>query len=214
MPDCFIRGVRSVELVATNFEEAARFYEGVWGLAPVHSGEGTRLYRGTAAYHHILGLHRGARPAVIRIVFDVAGPQGRRRACIARSWRRAAAASASRPRSGPRAAATASAARIPTAATSPSSAPSPIMPMRWMNPTTRARSRTSISMPATSRGACDSSRRRSAFGRSTRMRRCGSCAAPVRITPRSCSPRPISPRSTTSHSRCRTSTPSCAASVG
>jgi hypothetical protein len=76
MPDCFIRGVRSVELVATNFEETARFYEGVWGLAPVHSGEGARLYRGTAAYHHILGLHRGARPAVIRIVFDVVDRKG------------------------------------------------------------------------------------------------------------------------------------------
>ena len=76
MPDCLIRSVRSVELVATNFEEAARFYEGVWGLAPVHSGEGSRLYRGTAAYHHILGLHTGARPAVIRIVFDVMDRKG------------------------------------------------------------------------------------------------------------------------------------------
>ena len=90
MPDCFIRGVRSVELVATNFEEAARFYEGVWGLAPVHSGEGTRLYRGTAAYHHILGLHRGARPAVIRIVFDVVdrnGVDGLHRAVVASGCR-------------------------------------------------------------------------------------------------------------------------------
>ena len=52
----------------------------------------------------------------------------------------------------------ASAARIPMAATSPSSPPSPIIPTRGTNPTTRARSRTSISMPATSRGACGSSR--------------------------------------------------------
>ena len=72
MPQCVVRGVRSVELVATNFEEADRFYEGVWHLEPVAAGEGARLYRGTGPYHHILGLHRGARPALVRIVFDVA----------------------------------------------------------------------------------------------------------------------------------------------
>ena len=76
MPQCLVRGVRSVELVATNFEEAGRFYENVWGLRPVESREGTRLYRGTAAYHHILGLHRGPRPALLRIVFDVPDREG------------------------------------------------------------------------------------------------------------------------------------------
>ena len=35
MPSCFVRGVRSVELVASNLEEAARFYETVWGLTAV-----------------------------------------------------------------------------------------------------------------------------------------------------------------------------------
>ena len=72
MPQCVVRGVRSVELVATNFEEAGRFYESVWHLDPVAARAGMRLYRGTGAYHHILGLHRGARPALVRIVFDVA----------------------------------------------------------------------------------------------------------------------------------------------
>jgi catechol 2,3-dioxygenase-like lactoylglutathione lyase family enzyme len=76
MSQCVIRGVRSVELVATNFDEAAKFYEGVWGLRPVESGEGGSLFRGTGAYHHILGLHRGARPAVIRLAFDVVDRQG------------------------------------------------------------------------------------------------------------------------------------------
>ena len=76
MPQCHIRGVRSVELVATNFEEAARFYQDIWGLQPVESRDGTRLFRGTGAYHHILGLHRGPRPALIRVVFDVADRQG------------------------------------------------------------------------------------------------------------------------------------------
>ena len=72
MQQCLVRGVRSVELAATNFEEAGRFYESVWHLDPVAARAGMRLYRGTGAYHHILGLHRGARPALVRIVFDVA----------------------------------------------------------------------------------------------------------------------------------------------
>jgi catechol 2,3-dioxygenase len=78
-PPCLIRGVRSVELVVTNLDEAARFYETVWGLQPVEerasAGEGSeaRYFRGTSGYHHVLGLHRGAAPAVVRIVFDVAG---------------------------------------------------------------------------------------------------------------------------------------------
>ncbi len=76
MPACFIRGVRCVELVATNFEEAEKFYQGVWGLRPVEERDGARLYRGTGPYHHILGLHRGQQPALIRIAFDVADRQG------------------------------------------------------------------------------------------------------------------------------------------
>ena len=72
MSECLVRGVRSVELVASNFEEASRFYETVWGLRPVPSPDGMRLYRGTGPYHHILGLHRGPQPAVVRLVFDVA----------------------------------------------------------------------------------------------------------------------------------------------
>ena len=59
---------------------------------------------------------------------------------------------------------------------------------------------------------CGSSPRRSACARSTRMRRCGSCTARAPITRRLFSPRPTSRRSITSPSRCRTSTPSCAAS--
>ena len=30
MASCLIRGVRSIELVASNLEEASRFYETVW----------------------------------------------------------------------------------------------------------------------------------------------------------------------------------------
>jgi catechol 2,3-dioxygenase-like lactoylglutathione lyase family enzyme len=77
MAKSLIRGVRSVDLVTTNIEEAARFYETVWNLAPVApsagDNSGARYFRGTAAYHHILGVHAGAQPAVSRVVFDVAG---------------------------------------------------------------------------------------------------------------------------------------------
>ncbi len=75
MPDCPIRGVRSVELVASNLDEATRFYEDVWGLARVEARNDSCYFRGTARYHHVLGLHSGAQPAVVRIVFDVADRQ-------------------------------------------------------------------------------------------------------------------------------------------
>jgi catechol 2,3-dioxygenase-like lactoylglutathione lyase family enzyme len=71
MPSCLVRGVRSVELVASNLDEAARFYETVWGLQPVERCNDAGYFRGTGGYHHVLGLHRGAQPAVVRIVFDV-----------------------------------------------------------------------------------------------------------------------------------------------
>jgi catechol 2,3-dioxygenase-like lactoylglutathione lyase family enzyme len=76
MPQCLVRGVRSVELVATNIDEATRFYETVWNLRQVDGGNDARYFRGTGLYHHILGLHRGAQPAVVRIVFDVADRPG------------------------------------------------------------------------------------------------------------------------------------------
>jgi len=72
MSDCLIRGLRSVDLVATNLDEAARFYEDVWGLAAVERRNDAIYFRGTARYHHVLALHRGAQPAVVRIVFDIA----------------------------------------------------------------------------------------------------------------------------------------------
>jgi catechol 2,3-dioxygenase-like lactoylglutathione lyase family enzyme len=69
---CLIRGVRSVDLIATNLEEASRFYQDVWNLKAVETRNDSRYFRGTAGYHHIVGLHAGAHPAVERIVFDVA----------------------------------------------------------------------------------------------------------------------------------------------
>src|SRR6202045_4219637 len=75
MPQCLVRGLRSIELIATNLDEAARFYETVWGLTPVEQRNDAQYFRGTSGYHHILALHRGAQPAVVRIVFDVADRQ-------------------------------------------------------------------------------------------------------------------------------------------
>jgi catechol 2,3-dioxygenase-like lactoylglutathione lyase family enzyme len=82
MSSCPVRCVRSVELVVTNLAEAARFYEEVWRLKPIEAppapqaGETARFFRGSAGYHHLLGLHAGAQPAVHRIVFDVADRDG------------------------------------------------------------------------------------------------------------------------------------------
>src|ERR1700685_3627691 len=75
MPQCLIGGLRSIELIATNLDEAARFYETVWGLTPIERRNDAIYFRGTGGYHHILGLPRGAQPAVVRIVFDVASRQ-------------------------------------------------------------------------------------------------------------------------------------------
>ncbi len=55
---------------------AALFYETVWNLRRVETRNDARYFRGTGLYHHILGLHRGAQPAVLRIVFDVADRRG------------------------------------------------------------------------------------------------------------------------------------------
>ena len=72
MSSCLVRGVRSVELVVTNLAEAARFYEEVWRLKPIERRNDSLFLRGSAGYHHLLGLHAGAQPAVLRMVFDVA----------------------------------------------------------------------------------------------------------------------------------------------
>src|SRR5580704_993936 len=76
MSACFVRGVRCIELVATNLEEAARFYQEVWRLEPVETRNDSRYFRASGRYHHVLGLRCGAQPAVVRIVFDVADRAG------------------------------------------------------------------------------------------------------------------------------------------
>ena len=148
MPSCLIRGVRSVELATTNIEEAARFYENTWMLKPVETRNAARFFRGTAGYHHLLGLHIGVQPAVVRLVFDVAD----RKAIDA--LHKTIAAAGGKPstpvRSRSAAAVTASAARIPTAAISLLSARPLITPTPRMSRTGRVRSCMSISTRAIS----------------------------------------------------------------
>ena len=58
MSSCLVRGVRSVEFVVTNLDEAARFYEEVVEsrMPRPETRNDARFFRGTAGYHHLLGL--------------------------------------------------------------------------------------------------------------------------------------------------------------
>ncbi len=68
-----VRGIRSVEIDVASVKAASDFYRNVWKLTEVAS-PGATCFRGTAAYHHIIGLHPpGAEgPAIRSVVFDVA----------------------------------------------------------------------------------------------------------------------------------------------
>lgn len=72
MADYLVRGVRSVEITVSNLDFAARFYGDVWNLQLQASEPRARYFRGTGRYRHILGLHAGSTPEILRIVFDVA----------------------------------------------------------------------------------------------------------------------------------------------
>jgi catechol 2,3-dioxygenase len=72
MADYLVRGVRSVEITASNLERAAAFYSDIWNLQLQRSEPRVRYFRGTGRYHHILGLHTGPDLEIIRVVFDVA----------------------------------------------------------------------------------------------------------------------------------------------
>lgn len=68
-----VTGIRSIAVDVCALDEAAAFYESVWRLSPVGQGDdAVRYFRGTAAYHHILSLHRAERPAIRRLVFAAA----------------------------------------------------------------------------------------------------------------------------------------------
>jgi catechol 2,3-dioxygenase len=65
-----VRGIRCVDVGVGNLEETSHFYGGIWGLEEVARAPGARYFRGTAHYHHILGLFERPKPALLRIIFD------------------------------------------------------------------------------------------------------------------------------------------------
>jgi len=71
MTDC-VTGIRSVAVDVCGLDEAAAFYSDVWRLDSAGSDGNARYFRGTAAYHHILSLHRADKPAIRRLVFAAA----------------------------------------------------------------------------------------------------------------------------------------------
>jgi catechol 2,3-dioxygenase-like lactoylglutathione lyase family enzyme len=79
--------LQSVELRVPDVASAARFFETVWGLSRVSSGNAIRL-RGTATLPYLIALEQGA-PAILGITFcgpkaeigaerEVIGPEGER----------------------------------------------------------------------------------------------------------------------------------------
>jgi catechol 2,3-dioxygenase len=72
MADYLVRGVRSVEISVSHLDRAAGFYADVWNLRLQAAEPHARYFRGTGRYHHILGLHAGPAPEIVRVVFDVA----------------------------------------------------------------------------------------------------------------------------------------------
>jgi catechol 2,3-dioxygenase len=72
MAKATVRGVRCVDFAVADLEETARFYGGIWGLRPVAQTLETRYFRGASRYHHILALRRAEKPAIVRVVFEVA----------------------------------------------------------------------------------------------------------------------------------------------
>jgi catechol 2,3-dioxygenase-like lactoylglutathione lyase family enzyme len=70
MSKASVTGVRNVDIAVVDLEGAAKFYEEICGLRIVATNERSVFLRGSGRHHHIVGLHRGARPALIRIVFD------------------------------------------------------------------------------------------------------------------------------------------------
>jgi catechol 2,3-dioxygenase len=67
-----IRGIRSVALGVSHLANAADFFKDVWHLDRVAADNAAIWFRGTGPYHHILSLHAGPHPSILRIIFDVA----------------------------------------------------------------------------------------------------------------------------------------------
>jgi len=60
-------GVRSVDFGVADVDAARRFYAEAWRLAPAAEREGACYLRGAGPAHHLLGLHRRASAALLRV---------------------------------------------------------------------------------------------------------------------------------------------------
>ena len=72
MSNAQVRALRSVDLGFTDPNKTLRFFTDVWNLTAVGEIAGVHYLRGTGAFHHIVALHRLAKPAMIRMVLDAA----------------------------------------------------------------------------------------------------------------------------------------------
>jgi catechol 2,3-dioxygenase len=70
MTSPWIAGLRSVALELPDLEGAASFFTTTWNLDTAARTDDAVYLRGTGTAHHLLALHRGARPAVRDITFQ------------------------------------------------------------------------------------------------------------------------------------------------
>ena len=67
-----VDGLRSIDLGVVDLPAAIRFYTEIWGLGVVADDARAAYLRGTGPYHHVLGLHARAEPALLGI--DLTAP--------------------------------------------------------------------------------------------------------------------------------------------
>ncbi|MCS0630185.1 VOC family protein [Telluria mixta] len=64
--------LRSIAIGVTDLDAAERFYNDTWHLQTVAKTQDAVYLRGAGQFHHILALHRSARPDVRNVTFSVA----------------------------------------------------------------------------------------------------------------------------------------------
>ncbi len=69
MADPRVTGLRSIEYNVPDVATTARFYEKIWGLAPVDERDGAHYFRATGEEHHIVVLHEGGKAGVRKVNF-------------------------------------------------------------------------------------------------------------------------------------------------
>jgi catechol 2,3-dioxygenase len=66
--------LRSIAIGVTDLDAAERFYNDTWHLQTVAKTPDAVYLRGAGQFHHILALHRSAKPDVRDVTFSVASP--------------------------------------------------------------------------------------------------------------------------------------------